>query len=236
MKLTSSEYKEIARSSLRGKWVSAIFAGLVASLLGVFCTSPLFLCQDVGVMAGLLWSLETVPHYFLLLVAMGSIIAIIYFFIGGVIRFGYIDYNLALLDRRKAGVGTLFGKVSMMWRAICMELLLFFVRFCYTILLIVPGIVVSYTYAMVPYILEERPGYNVRKAMRISKKMMRGHRWELFRLDLSFLGWDILCFLTLGLACIYVIPYKSATKAVFYNEISGRASTYYGREEDDEES
>lgn len=236
MKLTSSEYKEIARESLKGKWLSAIFAGLVASLLGVFCTSPLFFCQGVGLMAGLMWSLETVPNYFLLLVAMGFIVAIIYFFIGGVVRFGYIDYNLALLDRRKTGVSTLFGKTSMMWKAICMELLLFFVRFCYTLLLVIPGVIVSYTYAMVPYILEERPEFTVRKAMRISKRMMRGHRWQLFCLELSFLGWDILCFLTLGLACIYVIPYKSAAKAVFYNEISGRASTYYGREEDEEES
>ena len=107
---------------------------------------------------------------------------------------------------------------------------MFLCELLYTILLIIPGVIAIYGYAMVPYILEEKPGFSVGKAMRMSKKIMKGHKWQLFCLRLSFWGWYILGFLTFGLAFLYVGPYISAAEAVFYNEISGRADAFYGRE------
>ena len=83
---------------------------------------------------------------------------------------------------------------------------------------------------MVPYILEEKKDYTVGKAMKMSRKIMRGHKWELFCLRFSFLGWYILSLLTFGLALFYVLPYMNTAEAVFYNEISGRADAFYGRE------
>lgn len=59
---------------------------------------------------------------------------------------------------------------------------------------------------------------------------MRGHKWELFCLRFSFLGWYFLSLATFGLALFYVLPYMNAAEAAFYNEISGRADAFYGRE------
>ena len=97
------------------------------------------------------------------------------------------------------------------------------------ILFIIPGVVAKYSYAMVPYILEERKGFSTREAFRASKQIMKKHKWELFCLRLSFIGWDILGILTLGIGFIFINPYRYAAEAAFYNEISGRAEVYYGR-------
>lgn len=230
MNLTSSEYKEIAKDALAGKRLPATAAFLIAVFLGAFCTSIYFMCQSVTVMGVSIRLFERVPHSFLVLLVIGIVLAVFYFFVGGVIRFGYIDFNLAMLDRRDANISRLFGKLSLFWKAVYMRISVLLCELLYTILLIIPGIIAVFGYAMVPYILEEKPNYSVGKAMRMSKKIMKGHKWQLFCLRLSFLGWYILAFLTFGLAFLYVGPYISAAEAVFYNEISGRADVYYGRE------
>lgn len=92
--------------------------------------------------------------------------------------------------------------------------------FLWSLLLIVPGIIKNYSYAMTYYILNDHPEYSATKAITESRKMMKGHKWELFVLSLSFLGWDLLSLLTLGiLEAVYVIPYRSTAIAGFYDAI-----------------
>ena len=87
-------------------------------------------------------------------------------------------------------------------------------------LLIVPGIMKSFSYQMVPYILSEDPDIEPKEALNRSEAMMAGHRWELFVLDLSFFGWIMLSIITLGLGYIfYVGPYMNATYAEFYQAL-----------------
>ena len=145
------------------------------------------------------------------------------------VSYTHLDFNLALLDRRKNGIACLTGRMSDWWRVLCAKITLFFVLSLGYILFIIPGVVAKYSYAMVPYILEERKGFSTREAFRASKQIMKKHKWELFCLRLSFIGWDILGILTLGIGFIFINPYRYAAEAAFYNEISGRAEVYYGR-------
>lgn len=230
MKLTSTEYKEIARDALKGNWGRAIGAMLIAACLGAFFTSLYFISHFMFIMSVAIRVFENLPHYFLMLVGIGIVLAVFFFFAGGPARFGYIDFNLALLDRREAVPSMVLGRFSLIWKGMYMKIALFFYELFFTILLIIPGIVTMYAYAMVPYILEEKKDYTVGKAMKMSRKIMRGHKWELFCLRFSFLGWYILSLLTFGLALFYVLPYMNTAEAVFYNEISGRADAFYGRE------
>lgn len=88
----------------------------------------------------------------------------------------------------------------------------------WSMLFVIPGIIKSYEYLMVPYILAENPGMNRKEAFLISKKMMMGQKWNAFVLDLSFFGWRLLEGLTLGLVGIfYVEPYYQATIAEMYS-------------------
>lgn len=87
-------------------------------------------------------------------------------------------------------------------------------------LTIVGGVIMAMAYSMVPQILAENPDLNVRQAAGLSRRMMRGHKWELFKLELSFIGWIVLSIVTLGLAGIfYFNPYNAATVAEFYAEL-----------------
>mgnify|MGYP001011586140 CR=1 FL=1 len=90
----------------------------------------------------------------------------------------------------------------------------------WTLLLIVPGIVKSYEYRMVPYLLADDPNMTRQDAFRLSKELMYGQKWDTFVLDLSFIGWSLLSVCTCGLLAIfYVNPYVQATNAELFLEL-----------------
>ena len=96
--------------------------------------------------------------------------------------------------------------------------------FAYTLLFIVPGIIKSYEYWAVTYILAVRPDIDRKEALRLSKTIMDGHKMELFMLDLSFFGWRILSSVACGLVGIlYVSPYIECTFVEFFSYIRTEA-------------
>lgn len=86
----------------------------------------------------------------------------------------------------------------------------------WTLLLVIPGIIKGYEYKMVPYILSENPYISLSDAIKISKEMTNDEKWEIFVLDLSFIGWHLLGSLLFGLGGIFVAPYHEATVAKLY--------------------
>ena len=97
----------------------------------------------------------------------------------------------------------------------------------WTLLFIIPGIVKAYEYQMIPYLLAENPQMSREQAFAESKRMMSGQKWRAFVLDLSFIGWNILSAITLGiLGIFYVQPYMDATHAALYEAL--RYGTPYG--------
>lgn len=87
----------------------------------------------------------------------------------------------------------------------------------WTLLFVVPGIIKSYEYRMVPYILSENPGMHYRQAFDISRRMMDGQKMDTFIMDLSFFGWFLLAGITCNIVGIfYVNPYYDATNAELY--------------------
>ena len=93
--------------------------------------------------------------------------------------------------------------------------------FLWSLLFVIPGIVAGYSYAMTGYILAEHPELTASEAIEQSKQMMSGNRFRLFCLQFSFIGWDLLCALTLGIGNLWLRPYKQAAEAAFYREVSG---------------
>ena len=92
----------------------------------------------------------------------------------------------------------------------------------WSLLFIIPGIIKSYSYRMVPFILTDNPDISATDAITLSRKMMKGNKWRAFVLDLSFIGWYILSGFTFGILSIfYVRPYVYATEAELYHAIKG---------------
>lgn len=105
--------------------------------------------------------------------------------------------------------GTSFGAGLLMIICTCLWSLLFYI----------PGIIAAIRYSMTFYIIADNPELSATEAIDKSKEMMKGHKGEFFVLLLSFFWWYILCFITFGLAAIYVSPYIEATKVAFYEKI-----------------
>ncbi len=96
-------------------------------------------------------------------------------------------------------------------------------EFLWSLLLLIPGIVYHYSTYFAFQIMCENPNLKPTEALKLSKKMVKGNRGELFALDLSFIGWSFLCCITFGIASIYVIPYYFTTQALYYENFKIRA-------------
>lgn len=95
----------------------------------------------------------------------------------------------------------------------------------WALLFVIPGIVKSYEYSMVPYILSENPELDANEVFAISKSMMTGHKWNSFILDLSFIGWYILSGITFGIVGIFFVsPYSYLTHTALYRKLKGMDS------------
>ncbi len=92
-------------------------------------------------------------------------------------------------------------------------------EFLWSLLFVIPGIVKHYAYSMAPFIQQDSEDKNWKKCLDESRKMMKGHKMQLFLLELSFLGWIILGALCFGIGTLFVIPYMDMAKANFYDEL-----------------
>jgi uncharacterized membrane protein len=90
------------------------------------------------------------------------------------------------------------------------------------ILLIVPGVIVACGYSQINRIMYDNPNMSGTDAMKASWQLMDGKKMDFFILNLSFIGWAILCIFTLGIGFLFLSPYVSVTNSKFYDEISGR--------------
>ena len=90
----------------------------------------------------------------------------------------------------------------------------------WSLLFIVPGIIAMYRYRMAYYILLDDPDKGPLQCIRESKELMRGHKKELFFLDLSFIGWEFLITISAGILGIWILPYIYTTYAMYYNDLA----------------
>ena len=95
--------------------------------------------------------------------------------------------------------------------------------FLWSLLLIIPGIIKAYQYILVPYILAENPDIEWRRALALSRGMTDGCKFDIFVLQLSFIGWYLLGMLALGIGILFVAPYPEATMAELYANLRGKA-------------
>lgn len=162
---------------------------------------------------------------------------IVEIFLGNVISVGSCRFFMeSRINRRSAGMGRIFWGFSCghYFNIVKVMFIMTIKILLWSLLFVIPGIIKSYEYQMVPYILSENPGMSSREVFASSRNMMYGNKWAAFVLDLSFLGWillagaavtflkslTILNFLSFGMLSLlpmcFVTPYISATKAELY--------------------
>jgi len=179
----------MARESLKGRWGLAVGAFVVYQL--------------VGFAAGM------VPY-------VGGIAQLI---ISGPMLLGLALLFLCISRRREARFGQLFDGFHNFGTALGANLLMALFVFLWMLLLIIPGIIAAYSYAMTFYIIADDPNIGPLEAIRLSKQKMRGKKGKLFCLQLRFLGWALLCVLSCGIGFLWLSPYIMTTTAQFYDDL-----------------
>ncbi len=165
-------------------------------------------------------SLLILALYTILLVAGNAIPVIGCVLISGPLFFGlnYVYYRASF--KEKINGWDLFKGFEMQFGDSFLAFVLVQVfSFLWSLLFIVPGIIKRYSYAMYMYILMREPELTATEAIAKSVNYMYGHKWRLFCLDLSFLGWTILEAITGGLLSVYVAPWRMHAKIAFYNDL-----------------
>ena len=233
----AKDFRQKAREVLKGKWGIAVLAGLLASLLcGTTSSGVNF---DFNINTSDIQSIDVeqliqnlIPQPFrgvlvggvLAVLAIGLVFAAVYYVIGSVVGVGYAQFNLDLHDQNNPAIGTMFSRFSM-WKTTAVTRLLRDVYvLLWSLLLIIPGIVASYSYSMAEFILAENPGLKPKEALARSKELMHGNKWRLYCLHLSFIGWALLSLLTLGIGVLWLVPYQQASVAAFYRDIAQKGA------------
>jgi len=183
------QIKGEAKQALSGKWGLAIGVYLLYSI----CAAPLQFIPKVGIVLVLIVSMP--------------------------LLLGYTRFNLKLAKGEDAKIDDLFSGFSQFGPAIGVALLSFIYIFLWSLLLIIPGIIAGYGYSMIFYILAEEPDLAIGEILAKSKKMMDGYKMDLFILHLSFIGWALLCVLTLFIGFLWLAPWIQVSTARFYLKV-----------------
>lgn len=227
-----SKYKRIAKKQLKGRWGLAIVAVLISLAVafifnikinssysgwfnnfftGFFTKNP----QDVTVSAP---PMATKKNMFIFVLIEVFICSVVYF----AKTYLFVVYSHTV---EKQSFNTYVKGYSFWLQAFLGYLWNYLWVFLWSLLLVIPGIIKSISYSMIYYILAEYPDIGVRKAMKLSKEMTRGHKADLFVLGLSFIGWLLLTLITAGIAGLYVMPYIEMTFINAYHDIKQDAFT-----------
>ena len=205
----AADFRKIARNALRGNWLIAVLTGFLAFLMGAGIITgssasssnryTIELFQELPSSA--IWT-QIRP----LLIAAAVVLllwCILTFIVGGAAKLGYAIFNLNLVDHGNAALSDLFSQFHRLWNGFCMNFLTGLFTFLWTLLLVIPGIIKSYSYAMTPYILAENPDMTATDAITESRRLMKGNKWRLFCLELSFVGWGLLCTVPASIAILF---------------------------------
>lgn len=183
-----------ARAALQGKWPMAAVAALIYSVI-----------------AG---GLSAIPM-------IGSLASL---FVGLPIAYGLAIVMWEVYKGKDIDFGVLFEGFQDYKRIFVTKLLQSIYTGLWMLLLVVPGVIKAYSYAMTDYILKENPDMNNNAAIEKSMAMMEGHKMRLFMLDLSFIGWALLAVLTLGIGFFFLQPYVQVAHAAFYEDLKAQGA------------
>jgi len=153
--------------------------------------------------------------------AILHLIGLVLFILALPLTWGYQTLFLGAVRGGEATAKDMFeGYNKELFSRVLTTTLLYYVYvFLWSLLLLIPGCIKSYSYAMTPYILKDNPEMKNNAAIEESMRMMDGHKLELFLLDLSFIGWAILSILTCGIGFLWLVPYMNMARVNFYEDL-----------------
>jgi uncharacterized membrane protein len=183
----------MAKESLNGKWGLAIGTLVVYILISV--------------------ALQLIPF-------VGPIASLI---ISGPFALGLAYFSLSISRNQNPKLENIFQGFNNFGTALGAYLLMILFIVLWALLLIVPGIIAAISYSMTFYIIADDNSIGAMEAIDKSKKMMDGYKLKYFYLGLRFIGWALLCILTLGIGFLWLMPYMQVSMAKFYDDVKANS-------------
>ena len=242
----NTDYKNAALAALKGNWGKAVLATVIYLAVMYLAIGPyvfnyakmttyaranmpqassgMSLGSAVREAMQATLSLAQDPEYLAMQSKANGSMALYYlllFFVIMPLMVGFANAFLKLLVQGDNAIPENMYKIATTnyWHKVWGMFLMNVFIFLWMLLLVIPGIVKMFSYAMTPFILEEHPELGANEAIDHSRAMMKGHKFDLFWLILSFIGWMILCLFTLGIGYLWLIPYMQTSIAGFYEDV-----------------
>ncbi|MBQ7710020.1 MAG: DUF975 family protein [Bacteroidales bacterium] len=230
---TNQQFKNEALAALRGNWGKAVLLTLVYLILVGIAAGPVsyqsvqmetYMQENGARTVYQMASLMQDPEYLAMaqrlngtsgLTTLVSILLIYPFSVG----FLNSLRKLLVTGDNNLVPNAFHIAFSNYWHKVWAMLWAYILTVLWSLLFIIPGIIKSFSYAMTPFIIEEYPELTATEAIHRSRMMMRGHKFDLFWLLLSFIGWGILNIFTLGIGTLWLVPYMETSMAAFYGEV-----------------
>ena len=181
--------QDLGNGIFKSQWMTALAACLIYSVI-------------VGI-------LSAIPY-------VGSIASLL---LAGPMAFGLVRYFMKSARDESPAIENLFDGFSDFVGNFCLYFMMNLFLVLWSLLFVIPGIIKSYSYSMAFYIKNDHPEYSWKECIDESRRMMDGHKFDLFCLQLSFIGWALLCILTVGIGYLWLVPYMQAATANFYDSL-----------------
>lgn len=217
------KYKKFARTQLSGRWTLPVLITLFISIITLIFSIPdimtllrsgYFAAIASGDMSELIDSAEKISS------SSSFITSMIQMVVSSILAVASLNVYIAMSrSPEPVSFGKFIEGFNNWARATLGILWTFLWTFLWTLLFIIPGIIKSLAYSQMFYIIAEYKEVSVTKAMKISIEITKGHKWDLFVMYLSFIGWDILCAFTLGIGNLWLTPYKNMTYTNAYHSL-----------------
>lgn len=193
--IENSELRRAARERLKGNWGGPILACFIFIVIIIIIGS--------------------IP-------IIGSIITLL---ITGAFTLGITLYFLEFVGGTIPKVDVIFKGFNYFTKSLGLYLLMTLYIILWSLLLIVPGIIMSFAYSQAFFILAENPDMKITDILKTSTAMMKGYKMKCFLLGLSFIGWALLSALTFGIGYLWLMPYMQTTFVNFYLDIKNAYSS-----------
>lgn len=212
---TNQEYKNAALAALKGNWAPFVVAVIIMMAFMYVIMGPYLFVYQVSLG---MHQIAISPAFAFAAVAV-YILGMPLLTMPLTLGFDYAS-NRLLVEGDNRAVGNLFRDSFGRWgrKVWGMFLMNFFISL-WSLLLIIPGFIKYYAYALTPYILIDNPELSANQAINLSQKMMKGHKFDMLILHLSFIGWIFLCIFTLGIGLLWLLPYMMTAQAAFYQDV-----------------
>ena len=222
----NQDYKNAGLAVLNGNWKQAILATFILLVISELMTAANWAFDRID-FSGTSWGGPVFTSFFVMAMLSFLYFLVLPLSVGFINTFNrlYCDSDNRILENlRKLS----FHEMS---RSAIVMLLMGIVTWFCSLLLFIPGVIASLSLFLTPYLLKDYPKMSAVQVLRLSHKMMQGHKMQLFMLQLSFIGWILLNILTLGIGSLWLTPYMLATFAAFYQDVKAEYLKKEGQQE-----